>query len=167
MRKVQFILLLGLALCVASCRTQREPIIETRTEVQYETKYVERLVRDTLWVDVPAETATNVTPADSSHIETNLAASDAWVDPQGLLHHTLNNKAQSVPVPYQRPQVDVEKTTKTTEAETIKEPVYIEKPLTAWQTFRLEAFWWLVAATGIQLLWAFRKPLLRLILRKP
>ena len=95
MRKVQFILLLGLALCVASCRTQREPIIETRTEVQYETKYVERLVRDTLWVDVPAETATNVTPADSSHIETNLAASDAWVDPQGLLHHTLNNKAQS------------------------------------------------------------------------
>lgn len=72
-----------------------------------------------------------------------------------------------MPVPYQRPQVDVEKTTKTTEAETIKEPVYIEKPLTAWQTFRLEAFWWLVAATGIQLLWAFRKPLLRLILRKP
>ena len=46
--------------------------------------------------------------------------------------------------------------------ERIKE-VPVEKPLTWWQTARIRAFWWLLGAVIVLLLWIFRKPLLKLI----
>lgn len=46
--------------------------------------------------------------------------------------------------------------------ETIKE-VQVEKPLSAWRSFEIRAFWWLLAAVLVLLLWVFRKPLLKLI----
>lgn len=41
--------------------------------------------------------------------------------------------------------------------------VKVEKPLSAWKSAKLGAFWWLVAALFAAFLWIFRKPLLRLI----
>lgn len=41
--------------------------------------------------------------------------------------------------------------------------VKVEKPLPAWKSAKLGAFWWLVAALGVALLWIFRKPLLKLL----
>lgn len=41
--------------------------------------------------------------------------------------------------------------------------VKVEKPLSAWKSAKLGAFWWLVAALGAALLWIFRKPLLKLL----
>lgn len=46
--------------------------------------------------------------------------------------------------------------------ERIKE-VKVEKPLSAWKTAKIEAFWWLVAAVLLLLLWTFRKPILKLL----
>ena len=46
--------------------------------------------------------------------------------------------------------------------ERIKE-VKVEKPLSAWKSAKMGAFWWLVAALGAALLWIFRKPLLKLL----
>lgn len=43
--------------------------------------------------------------------------------------------------------------------------VKVEKPLTAWQRFRLDAFWILFAAAAGLAAWAFRKPLSALFLR--
>ena len=42
--------------------------------------------------------------------------------------------------------------------ERIKE-VKIEKPLSWWQKFRIGAFWWLLGAVALLLLWTFRKKL--------
>ena len=41
--------------------------------------------------------------------------------------------------------------------------VRVEKPLSAWKSAKLGAFWWLITALVAALLWIFRKPLLRLI----
>lgn len=41
--------------------------------------------------------------------------------------------------------------------------VEVEKPLSAWKTLQIRAFWWLCGAVLLLLLWAFRKPILKLI----
>lgn len=46
--------------------------------------------------------------------------------------------------------------------ERVKE-VKVEKPLSAWRTAKIAAFWWLVAAVLLLLLWTFRKPILKLL----
>jgi len=46
--------------------------------------------------------------------------------------------------------------------ERVKE-VQVEKPLSAWKTAKIGAFWWLVAAVLLLLVWTFRKSLLKLI----
>lgn len=46
--------------------------------------------------------------------------------------------------------------------ERVKE-VKVEKPLSAWETAKIEAFWWLVASVLLLLLWTFRKPILKLL----
>lgn len=46
--------------------------------------------------------------------------------------------------------------------ETVKE-VKVEKPLSAWKSAKIGAFWWLVAALLALLIWTFRKPILNLI----
>ena len=38
-----------------------------------------------------------------------------------------------------------------------------EKPLSWWQSARLEAFWWLAGACFLLLLWTFRKTLIKLL----
>lgn len=40
--------------------------------------------------------------------------------------------------------------------------VKVEKPLSAWKSAKLRAFWWLVGALGAALLWIFRKQILKL-----
>lgn len=164
MRRPLFIACACVAVTLASCSSQK-PIVETRTEVRYETRYEETLVRDTLIVEVPAQTASNVTLENSSHLETDFATSDAWTDSLGLLHHTLANKAQEIPVEYDRPEVRVESTA--TEKEQVKVPVYIEKKLTRWQEFRLESFGWLIGAVVLLLAWVARKPIVTLLKRLP
>ena len=46
--------------------------------------------------------------------------------------------------------------------ERVKE-VKVEKPLSAWKSAKIGAFWWLVAAVLLLLLWTFRKPILKLL----
>lgn len=41
--------------------------------------------------------------------------------------------------------------------------VPVEKSLSAWKSFKIGAFWWLVVALIVSLLWIFRKPILKLI----
>ena len=47
----------------------------------------------------------------------------------------------------------------------IDRPVEVEKekPLTWWQTARLEAFWWLAGAVVLLLVWTFRKSIVKLL----
>lgn len=64
--------------------TQAETIIEYRDSTIY--------VRDTVRVPVPAEEKQIVTKRDSSHLETTVATSDAWIDADNNLNHRLRNK---------------------------------------------------------------------------
>lgn len=70
--------------------------------------YVERVdsvfVTDTILLYQPQDsTASNVVEdTEKSHLETDLATSDAWVD-NGKLHHSLSNKTDLIPIPVKIP----------------------------------------------------------------
>lgn len=125
-------------------------------------------IRDSIiQVPLPTEASQSILPiGQHSHLETSLAESDAYVDSLGL-HHTLNNKEGTldahVPVvdhyhnEYQYHQKD------STNIQEHTQIVEVEKPLTWWQKFRINAFWWLVGGIIILLLWTFRKSILKIL----
>ena len=160
--KKRFIFWIIVALLFTSCGMGKHLPVQTeqrdsvRVEVRKETKYI----RDTVTIKVPAQTAENTTRDTSSHLETDYAASDARIAPDGTLHHTLRNKEQEKSVP-----VDVPQTQKDSIVYKDRygyEAVKVPRELTAWQKWQMRSFWILLSAVVVYVL---RKPLLTLIRR--
>ena len=168
-------ILIVVALGLAACRTSKSampsaPVTVSNTE-SVRTEYIETVRIDTITVEVPlpAESTSQIVRDTTSHVETSLAESDAWINLDGSLGHSIKNKPQKlqaeVPVPA--------KDTQTTNiARSIKEvpvpypePVYIEREFSAWEKFRLKAFWYLAAYVILSLAWRYRGVLLGLIKR--
>lgn len=135
-----------LVLCLASC----SPRVITKTETVIE--YRDRIVTDTAVVEIPVEVEKIVTRDTTSHLENTYAKSDAMVS-EGFLHHSLESIPQYIRVPVEVHVTD----TLYKEAEIHTETVEVEKPLSWWQKFRMDAFWWLLGAVVLLLLWTFRK----------
>lgn len=129
-------------------------------KVVTEIEYRDRVVHDTATVEITKEVEKIVTKDTVSHLENKYAKSDAMVS-KGLLHHSLESRPQIIKVPV---EVHVTDTIwKQTEAkETIKE-VKVEQPLSWWNKTKLEAFWGLLLAVVLLLLWTLRKPLMKLV----
>lgn len=140
------LLLAGLLLALSSCSPkviyQKETVIE----------YRDTTIRDTAYFEVPVEVEKIVTRDTVSHLENSLAISDAMVT-DGFLHHSLETKPQEIPVPV---VIHVRDTIRQ-EAQIIEKEVEVEKPLSWWQKFQIWAFWWLLGAVVLLLLWTFRK----------
>lgn len=135
-----------LVLCLASCSPR--VITETETVIEYR----DRIVTDTAVVEIPVEVEKIVTRDTTSHLENTYARSDAMVS-EGFLHHSLESIPQYIKVPVEVHVTD----TLYKEAEIRTETVEVEKPLSWWQKFRMDAFWWLLGAVAALLLWTFRK----------
>ena len=135
---------------------QTEQKDSVRVEVRKETKYI----RDTVFLTIPSQSAENTTRDTSSHLETDYAESDARINPDGTLYHSLRNTAQKKPVP-----VDVPTTQKDSivyRDKLIYETVEVERDLTGWQKWQMRSFW--ILLSGL-LIFILRKPLLTLIRR--
>lgn len=134
--------LLLLVLLCASCGA---PKVAMTTDVQKDSVSVvikeSVIYRDTtIYVEVPVEVIKELLPdTDTSHLETSLAISEAWVN-AGKLNHTLrhidNAKiAQTIPVPEKHTHKD---SVSIIIKDIVKEvPIEVEKPLNAWQIFRM------------------------------
>lgn len=131
---LSFILLLFL-LSLSSCAARRAVQRETSDE-KVRIEYREIVRTDTVAVRLPPERI-EVVRRDSSHLETFLAASDARIEPDGTLYHTLQNK------PY-TPEIEVRYKDRETVRDSIvyqtKEvPYFVEKELNWWQKLRMNA----------------------------
>ena len=159
-------LLLILLLSVGSCCTPKTlpPQIIYRDSIH--TIIRDRVIRDTVPFYVPAESSSSVTPDDSSHLETNFASSDAWIK-DGLLHHVLKNKDGRHDIPHETHVTDTT-TTHTSETTVTPPPeiVEVEKELTLWQKICIKGFPWTLGLLLACLAWIFRRPLLRLLLKR-
>lgn len=160
-----------MAVTVAACGTAKRAAtsdIEEKSDslrIEYRERIV--LVPDTVFVEIPAQTAERTATDSLSHLENDYAESNARINPDGSLFHDLKTKPQAKPVPIQKEihQKDSIGYRYRTLTKTSVEAVEIEKPLTAWQKFRLDGFWVLFVMLAGVVLWKFRKPLSSIFLR--
>ena len=87
-RFILFIVMFLMMGCSICQRVQYVPV-ETKIDSVIIEKIVERV--DSVYIPVPGESV-EVFKQDSSHLETSVAISDAKIDSNGVLHHTLKNK---------------------------------------------------------------------------
>ena len=149
-------------LLLTSCGAGRHLPVQTenRDSTRVEVREVTRYIRDTVFVEIPTQSAENTTRDTSSHLETDYAESDARIDPDGTLHHSLKNKPQKQPVPVDVPQT--QKDSIVYRDRYISETIEVPRELTAWQKWQMRSFWILLSGLAV---FVIRKPLLALIRR--
>lgn len=150
------------ALLLASCVVSRQTLsTNTRdsTRVEVKTEYVETI--DTVYVEMPKQAEKIVTRDTASHLENDFAISDASIDTLGFLHHSLETKRQSLPVPVKSTAERKDSIIFRDKEVFVDRPVYVEKSLTWWQLLRLRSWWALLAVIAF----AYRKEIFAVIRR--
>lgn len=110
------------SLLLIGCTTIKEIPVNTNEKIIYKDSLI--YIKDTIYFNLPIEEKTNITK-DSSHLETSVAISDAWIDNNGDLNHTLKNKDKPIKTP-----IDTVLITQTKEVLKEKEvPIYFEKTI--------------------------------------
>lgn len=151
---------LGAATIFWACSSKKAVIGGESTKDSVRVEYRERIhyIPDTVYIKIPLQQTAHTVRDSVSRLQNTFSESDARINPDGTLYHSLTTKGGSV---------GVEAATKVITRDSIvyvgrevKVPTPVEKPLTAWQTFRLRWFGLLVAVLLALLLWTFRKPLL-------
>ena len=155
MKRLQIIVFFIILLAVVGCCPCKHLTTSTgtRDSLHVEIRHRTIWIPDTVRVQLSAERTEQTVRQDSSHLETSAAVSDARINPDGSLTHSLENKDGEHPV-----EVDakiVYRDSIVWRDRTNWEIVEVERELTAWQQFRLWAFWILLAA----LLIVWRKPI--------
>lgn len=161
------------SLMLSGCHSSKQmlpstPVIVNNTD-SVRIEYIETVRIDTVTIEVPVpmESAKQVVPDSTSHLETSLAESDAWINEDGTLGHSIKNKEQKlkadVPVPVKDTKTNNTEVTVREVPVPYPEPVYIERDFSKWESFRLDAFWYLVGLVLISLGWILRKPLITAI----
>lgn len=90
------LLLLAAVAALPSCRTVRTSAQKDSIRVEVRTETV--ILRDTTYIEIPAQCAERTTPTDSSHLENDYAESTARINHDGTLYHDLKTKPQEIPV---------------------------------------------------------------------
>ncbi len=170
---MRLLLILICAMFLASCHSARvaprtEPVILNNTD-ETKVEYIERVVLDTVIVTVtiPAETAKQVIPDSTSHLETNFAESDAWINPDGTLGHSLTNKPQAFKKPVVAPRKEIQnnQTKESFKEVPVPYPEYIEveRNFTNWERIRLKGFYYLLGLLILMFGWKYRKLIAKII----
>lgn len=128
----------------------------TRVEVRKEIVYVP----DTVYLEIPAQTAERTTRDSTSHLENDYATSDARINSDGTLYHDLRTKPQEKEIPVEVPKERKDSIIyRNIEVEKI---VPVERELTKWQKTQMRGFWVVLV---VLVVYVFRKPFLALIRR--
>ena len=130
------VLTLLVLMTTCSCRAYRQTVKEKdTTDEKVRIEYREIIRTDTVTLRLPPERI-EVIRRDSSHLETNLAASDARILPDGTIYHTIRNKPFTPKIPVQNTDREIIRDSIVYQIKEIPYPV--EKELTRWQKFRMD-----------------------------
>lgn len=94
------VIILALMMMCSSCCPCKNLTTETKTHdsVRVETNTVTVYVPDTVYIKIPAQTSERTTTDSTSHLENDYATSDARINADGTLFHSLKTKPQEKPV---------------------------------------------------------------------
>lgn len=125
------------------------------TEIKTETFYVP----DTTYITIPVERVSVVVKDSTSHLENDYAISDAKINRDGTLHHSLTTKPKKVEVPFQKPIITKDSIKTRVITKTSIQKVEIEKPKSWWDKTKSYGFYILVILTLLR----YRKSILKLV----
>lgn len=165
---ILFVALFSLASCRSGKVIYSPPVVLNNADsIRIETVTITKLDTVTVFVEVPAQSAERHTAAGNSHLETDFAQSDAWINDDGTLSHTLENKPQSLAADVTVPNTCQETNTANVSVKEIPVEVptivEVERDFTWWEQFRLKAFWFLIIIILAGVGWNLRKPLISAI----
>lgn len=145
------LVLLSICGCVSSRHITGSYNIERQDSVriEYRVRFVN--VKDTVFVEIPAQTAERTTPDSTSHLENNYAESYARINPDGTLFHSLDTKPQMKPVPTEK-QIEYRDSIvyrDRIKTETVTETEYVERSLSWWEKTQIYGFWLALAVIAI------------------
>ncbi len=135
MKTNRAIFLCILPLLGSACSTVRQlPSVADSTKVEVRT--VEKIVKDTAWVELPVIIEKRTTLDTISRLENKYAVSEASIS-AGVLHHTLATKPVREPVAVEIKEIVRDSIVYRDRIQTVT--VEVEKKLTGWQSFKMKA----------------------------
>ena len=90
-----FVFIAIVMLLFSSCRTGKIVVVEGKDSIRIEERVREIKVTDTLFVAVPMQKESTTVRDSTSHLENDYAVSDARVNPDGSLSHSLETKPRT------------------------------------------------------------------------
>ena len=139
-------------LCLTACGVAR-PVLESDS-TKVEVKVVEKIVKDTAWVELPVIVEKVATLDTASVLENKYAKSEAVVS-GGVLHHSLQTKPVREPVEVQIKETVRDSIVYRDRIQT--RTVEVEKKLTWWQSLKLKAGGVFLILIVIAILYLFLK----------
>ena len=124
--------ILVLVILLSACGVARPVLDQDNTKV--EVKTVEKVVRDTAYIELPVIIERVATLDTASVLENKYAKSEASVF-GGVLHHSLQTKSVREPVEVQSREIVRDSIVYRDRVQTVTKEV--EKPLTGWQQAKL------------------------------
>lgn len=165
---VVFLLML-LASCHSSMQTiPSEPVVLNNQDSVKETTVIKTVyVPVTVEVPIPQQSEAIVTAADTSHIETDFAVSDAWINEDGTLYHSIENKPVTITTEASVPQTTTDHNIEAIKTKEIPVPqpyaVEVERKLTLMEQIKLSSWWLLLIISLFSISYIFRNPLYKLV----
>lgn len=130
-------------LVLTSCATCKHQTTSTniRDSLLIKIRYHTIFIDDTILVRLPAERTEQTVRQDSSHLETSAAVSDARINPDGSLTHSLENKHDDQKIPTKRPIEYRDSIVYRDREVEVEKIVPVERELTWWQQTQIRGFW--------------------------
>ena len=125
--------LLLFTLCLTACGVAR-PVLES-DNTKVEVKVVEKILKDTAWVEIPVIVEKVATLDTASVLENKYAKSEASVS-GGVLHHSLSTKPVREPVSVESKETVRDSIVYRDRIQT--RTVEVEKKLTGWQQAKMK-----------------------------
>ena len=125
--------LLILSILLSACGVAR-PVLES-DNTKVEVKVVEKIVRDTAWLELPVIVEKVATLDTASVLENKYAKSEASVS-GGVLHHSLQTKPVREPVEVQIKEIVRDSLVYRDRIQT--KTIEVEKKLTPWQQAKMK-----------------------------
>ena len=137
-------LLLLLTFIIGGCASSRlSENVHQQDSVQIKVETRIEYVPDTVYIEIPAQTAERETADSTSHLENDYATSDARINPDGTLFHNLKTKPQKKPVPTEKEVVY--RDSLVYRDKIVEKAVPVERELTWWQQTQMRGFWIVLA----------------------
>jgi hypothetical protein len=158
---------MAVALLMVGCRTTKNISTQVqeykRDSVRIEYRERTVLVPDTVYFEIPRQMAERTIADSVSHLENDYASSDARLNSDGTLTHTLNSKPQLKPVPTER-KIEyrdsiIYKDRWRDKKQTVTE--YVERKLSWWEQTQIYGFWTAIAIVAI----IYRKKIFQTVVR--